>query len=346
MAKEVERMNDNKKTNNNKTTKIIIFLGAITCIFGIVLIVVGFIGKIDDFDTTQETISKDTLEDNKNKNTGDNSSDKEKPKVEEITALIIGVDESKGLADTVMIANFNPKDNTIKFISIPRDLYINFNDFRYSHIKEENDSLKISYCKLTEVYSNAGNDEKAITTLKKIAEEIVGIPMEYYVKVDLDGFRAIIDLVDGIEIDVPQNLDYDDWSQGLHIHLKKGLQVLDGEKAEQLVRCRYGYIDGDMGRIRMQQAVLKVLGKKVLGIKNPIKIIELVKEGYKYIETDFTLMDGIKYIKYLVDINVEDIFKEENMVTIPTGGEKIDDIWYEIQYEEKTKEILDKLFNK
>lgn len=264
--------------------------------------------------------------------------------VKKITAVIIGLDKSKNLSDVVMVVQFNPKENSLKCVSIPRDLYIDFSDYKFSSIRGSY-QVNVSYCKLTEVYQNVTDKEDAVKVTQEIAEKIVGIPIDYYVKVDLDGFKAIVDLVGGIEVEVPKRMVYHDQSQGLHISLESGLQTLDGEKAEQLVRYRSGYVDGDLGRIKMQQEVLKALCKKVLEIRNPIEIFSLVKEGYQYIETDFSLLDCMKYIEYITGLNVSTIFQEGNMVTIPTYGEKINGLWYEMQDKDKTREILEELFN-
>ena len=68
--------------------------------------------------------------------------------------------------------------------------------------------------------------------------ELLDVNIKYYIFVDTFAFRIIVDLLGGVDIDVPVNLDYDDPTQDLHIHLKKGLQHLDGEHAEQYVRFR------------------------------------------------------------------------------------------------------------
>ncbi|WP_058486750.1 LCP family protein [Defluviitalea phaphyphila] len=319
-----------------------IFLFSILGVFMILTIVLlKFINL--NFKTLASSIEEDVVENNVYESKEDVQYIEEKINVEEITGMIIGMDKSKGLTDVVMVAKFDPSDSSIKLISIPRDLYINFDEPRFSSIKEKNKEINIGYCKLTELYNYTGRNEKSIEIIEEVVQVIIGEPIDYYVKVDLEGFKAIIDVIGGVEVDIPKDMHYDDYSQDLHIHLEKGLQLLDGEKAEQLVRYRHGYVDGDFGRIRMQQMLLKNLGEKVLEIRNPIKIFELVKEAFKYVETDFTIVDGIKYIKYLLDIDVNTIFKEENMVTIPTNGEKIGGLWYEVQDEEKTKEILDEL---
>lgn len=226
-------------------------------------------------------------------------------KDQDITGLIIGLDESKVLTDVVMVAHFNPTNKTVKLISIPRDFYVNFEEPRFSSIKEKNPNININYCKLTEVYNRIvriADKEEAVKTVEAIAEEIVGFPIDYYVKVDLDGFKAIIDMVEGLEVELPN----------------QGIQTLDSKQAEELVRNRYGHADGDLGRIRMQQLVIKSLAKKIMGMKNPVDIFKVIKEGYKYVETDFGLLDGMKYIQYLLEVKIDTVLQDANMVTIPT----------------------------
>ena len=65
---------------------------------------------------------------------------------------------------------------------------------------------------------------------------ILEIPVNYYARINLEGFRNIIDILGGVEFNVPFDMLYDDPAQNLHISLEKGLQILDGVKAEQLVR--------------------------------------------------------------------------------------------------------------
>lgn len=293
---------------------------------------INILQEQEDYSNEEDNLSSDSqIEEN------------EEVELKKLTGVIIGLDKSKALTDVIMVVQFDPKNNSFKFISIPRDMYINFYDTKYSRIRERN-GVNIRYCKLTEVYQNNEDKNKSVKIIEEIAEKIVGIPIDYYVKVDLDGFRAIVDLLEGIEVDIPHNMNYDDWSQDLHIHLEKGIQTLDGEKAEQLVRNRNGYVDGDLGRIRMQQKVLKALGERILEINNPLDAYELIKEGYKYVETDFSLFDGMEYIKYLLGLDINTVFQDENMMTIPTYGEKIDGLWFQMQDKDKTRELLNELF--
>lgn len=82
-----------------------------------------------------------------------------------------------------------------------------------------------------------------------LLEDGLGIPVDFWAIVDLDGFSGIVDAVGGVEMDLTYDMDYEDPDQDLYIHLKKGVQTLNGDQAEQFVRFRYGYAQGDIGRV-------------------------------------------------------------------------------------------------
>ncbi len=93
--------------------------------------------------------------------------------------------------------------------------------------------------------------------------DLLGFPVDGYVLVDLEAFQKTVDLVRGVEFDVPMDMNYEDPSQNLYIHLQKGLQTLDGEQAMGLVRFRKGYATQDIQRTQTQQQFLKALAKAV-----------------------------------------------------------------------------------
>ncbi|QHI71031.1 hypothetical protein Ami3637_00305 [Aminipila terrae] len=88
---------------------------------------------------------------------------------------------------------------------------------------------------------------------------LLGVNISKYVKMDTAVLRDFIDAIGGISYDVPQDMYYDDPMQGLHIALKKGPQILDGKQVEMLVRFRKGYPEGDLARIDVQKDVLAAI---------------------------------------------------------------------------------------
>ena len=87
-------------------------------------------------------------------------------------------------------------------------------------------------------------------------KDIVGFRPDGYMLVDLQGFVNLVDLMGGVEFDVPQDMHYEDWSQDLYIDLKEGKQKLTGYQAMGLVRFRKGYANQDLGRVEVQREFL------------------------------------------------------------------------------------------
>ena len=124
--------------------------------------------------------------------------------------------------------------------------------------------------KINYAYNKGGTKLLADT----ISEQL-GIPVDYTVCVNLQGFTALVDAIGGVDFEVPINMDYDDPIQGLSIHFKKGMQHLSGADALRVVRFRHnndgtGYGSEDLGRMQTQQKFLKAVAKKMLSFENLI----------------------------------------------------------------------------
>ncbi len=117
--------------------------------------------------------------------------------------------------------------------------------------------------------------------------------------VDLEAFKKTVDLVGGVDFDVPQDMDYEDASQDLYIHLKKGPQHLDGEKAMELVRFRKGYATQDIQRTQVQQQFLKALAKQCLSVSSLTKIGEFADIFAEYVTTSLTTGNMVWFGKEL-----------------------------------------------
>ena len=175
--------------------------------------------------------------------------------------------------------------------------------------------------KINSVYSRSGD---GIDALLKRVKTLVGFTPDFHVKVDLKMFVELVDLVEGVEFDVPRNMNYDDPYQNLHIHINKGLQTLDGKQAMGVIRYRHdnrrngvtkGYPDGDLGRIKTQQAFLKAMVEQVLKPKNMTKAGPLIEVFKKNVETDLSFQNILWFAKsaYMGGLKVEDV----NFVTMP-----------------------------
>ena len=173
-------------------------------------------------------------------------------------------------------------------------------------------------------------------------EDMLGIKIDHYVKVDFNALVEIVDAVGGVEVDVPRDMKWDMSDTGdIKIDLKKGLQTLDGNKALQLVRFRKGYANGDVGRIQVQQMFLKALATKVLSTESIVKNLgDYIKVMYKYVDTDVSLSDALKYANYITKIDMSKM----TMETLPGVGQYISGVSYFIHDPAETTEVVDRLF--
>lgn len=188
--------------------------------------------------------------------------------------LACGVDDGNGGSDTMILVSIDSKKPAINCISIPRDTLIDV-DWKVKKI-------------------NASYNKGGVDLVAEKVSDLLGVPVDFTVKVDLEGFVELVDAIDGVDFEVPINMNYDDPYQDLHIHLEKGLQHLDGKTAMGVVRFRHnndgtGYGTEDIGRIGTQQVFLKTVAKKMLSSITPGDLATYAKIFKQYVETGLTV---------------------------------------------------------
>ncbi len=260
--------------------------------------------------------------------------------MEPVNVAVFGVDKEGFRTDVNFIVSFHEDTKELHFVSVPRDTRVVMTEEMLKSLEERKKFIPYrnnvkGQCKLNEVHAYAGDgyrDEFSVTML----EDLLGIEIDYFVKIDLDAFHDIVDAVGGVDMEVEQRLYYSDPVQGLYIDLQPGYQHLDGDKAEQLVRFRESYAQKDLKRIQVQQDFMKALLEKVSSTSTILENLpSIAKVLFECVETDATLKDILKYVKYVKDIDVSSI----TMETIPgTGGSYFD------HDEEGTKELVDRVF--
>lgn len=214
---------------------------------------------------------------------------------ERINVLVFGTDGAR--ADTIMLASYDPSRQLVDVISIPRDTY------HYVPGHERSDQKKINA-----VYGLGKSDGGSLGMKQEIAN-LLGIPVHYYVKVSYSGVADIIDLIGGVQVNVPFNMDYDDEyaDPPLNIHIPKGLQVLNGQNSMKYLRWRQNNDGsnqgGDIGRISRQQEFVILAAKKAIGPKLPV----VMKTAFNYVHTDMGINDAIYYANSLVEFNTSRI---------------------------------------
>ncbi len=221
------------------------------------------------------------------------------------TLAVFGVDEDGYRTDVIFVLNYNSETNKTSIISIPRDTKVEWEESQ-KEIMEEVKGYSVNISKINEMTSYGGINNIRNLTIDQI-ENMLDIQVDNYVIVTIDAFRQIVDAIGGVEVDVPSlngnGLHYDDNYAGLHIHLDPGVQTLDGEQAEGLVRFRKGYLDGDVGRIKTQQLFLEAFAKKVTRPDIIIKIPGIINTIFNTVSTDVRLGDIPSYLPYLNSVD-------------------------------------------
>ena len=197
-----------------------------------------------------------------------------------VTILLMGIDardklqEGASRTDVLTLVTIDPISKTAAMLSIPRDLYVPLPGY--------NESQRIN----TAYYWGEVNDlpgggpgfaEKTIT-------DNFGVPVQRYAVIDFEGFKQIVDAVDGVEIDVPQEIvDYayptPDYGTEV-LQIPAGRIHMDGELALKYVRTRHG--DSDFGRLQRQQQVMLAIRDKALSIGSIDKVPEVVECRWRF----------------------------------------------------------------
>ena len=244
--------------------------------------------------------------------------------------LVLGVskDISAELTDTIMLCSYDPKTQEAAILSIPRDTFVG---------KNKNKAKGTD--KINSLY--ARNPDKLI----KEVSEITGINLDYYAVVNNNALIQIVDIIGEIEFEVPINMDYDDPTQDLHIHFKKGMQKIDGEKAELLLRFRHNndgssypveYGDNDYGRMKTQRAFISETMKQTLVIENITKARQIVNTVFENIETNIDTKALLPYIPVAVEFDVNTIISKQ----LPGESEKLNDLWFFVHDKKETKKMV------
>ncbi len=326
-------MAQKKKDNSSLLVKFlksfIISAVSLSFIVGVITLAYVYLNK----DTPQVEIQPD---DTPSVITPDNDEELQPVENPFTTFLIYGVDQEGIRTDVIMLAVFNAKTSALKMISVPRDTRIQLPDDTYAELKARRSDVPKTM-KINEIPSYSYPDKRNETSVK-VFEQIFNVDVDYYVNMDLKGFRNIVDLIEGVDMYIPDDFDYKDPVQNLYINLKKGQQNLNGDKAEQLIRYRKGYSDGDLGRIDMQHEFMKAFMSKLLTDKNQLNILDIATNVLLHVETNFT--KGLDYIQYLDTFSVDDI----QMERLPGESKWVGKISYYIADKEKSAELMQSFY--
>ena len=251
-------------------------------------------------------------------------------KLEDLYVLCMG--KSQALTDTIMVVKYSPKNQTIAMLSIPRDTFVG-----------SNEETATPYYKI-----NAWYQENPQMTLNAVSE-LTGLNIKNYITVDTKAFRDIVDCIGGVYFDVPIDMDYEDYSQDLFIHLKAGYQLLNGEQAEGVVRFRHNsdwssypseYGDNDLGRMRTQREFIKAVLSQTAKLENITKIGDIINIATKEVETNMSWEDLKKYIPAILQFDSENIRTE----MMPGTPRMLNEYSFYVASKSETKELVKEMF--
>jgi polyisoprenyl-teichoic acid--peptidoglycan teichoic acid transferase len=211
---------------------------------------------------------------------------KVEPATDNVSILFIGVDDSEARSqgdsnsrsDALLLATLNPKNKSVKLVSIPRDSYVYIPEVGYRD-------------KITHAHAFGGTR----ATIEAV-EGLFDIPVDYYVKMNFNAFIDVVDAVGGIDAEVPYERIEKDENDKNTIHLMPGLQHLDGKHALALARTRM--LDSDVERGKRQLMILQSIMKEAVSVKSVTKYGDVIDAVGDNMKTDMTFNEMKSFLEY------------------------------------------------
>ncbi|EGO65603.1 LCP family protein [Acetonema longum] len=186
-----------------------------------------------------------------------------------INVLALGIDKRQsqaGRSNVSCVITFDMAARNVSMLWIPQDSRVKIDGYGWQ--------------KIGQAYAHGGLD-----LAKKTVEDLLGIPLDYYLAVDMAGFSRVIDAVGGVDINVEKRMYYDAYDEGEVVNLQPGLQHLDGQSALQYIRFRQDEM-GEQGRIERQQKFSKALLEKMASPAVIPHIPTIISETSSAVTTD------------------------------------------------------------
>jgi len=246
---------------------------------------------------------------------------------EGVYTIFLAATDMEGIrTDTMMLMTYDVPNQKVGVISIPRDTLTS---------REDGKNPKLVY---------GSGSAKA---RREEVSAMLGISIDYYIKVNIRGFVALVDYLGGVDFYVPCDMDYDDPYQNLSIHFTKGQQKLNGQQCMEVARFRKnndgsGY--SDVGRTQTQQKLLVALAKKVLSLGSLTKINGFVEIFNDYVSTDLSLSDMLYFASQAIYVDTSSGVETKTLDGRGDGVYHGHSYCYELD-PEKTVETINRMIN-
>lgn len=238
------------------------------------------------------------------------------------SVLIMGVEDyssggENGRTDTLIVATLNPKEKTMKLLSIPRDTLV-----YYEHLGYES--------RINHAHAYGGKE----MTIEKV-EELLEVPIDYYTTVNFEGFKNVIDIIGGVEVEVPFDFTEKSDVDNSLLQFTEGPMNLDGEEALAYARMRKQDPRGDFGRNDRQKQIIQAALSEMLKPGNLLKVDDIAKEMGDNVQTNIRVSEGIGLSKLYAGFNSSSM---ENL-TLEGADDTSSGAYYFIPYEESILEV-------
>ncbi len=258
--------------------------------------------------------------------------------------LVCGVNNLNGTnnSDTMFLLHFDVNEGKVNIVQIPRDAY-------FSYYKEKHNFHKINsyYTAYYNKARSAGKKEEeavraGMSELRAFIEDVYCVKLDYYVYLDLEAFVEVVDAVGGVTVNVPQKMDYDDPEGDLDVHLKPGVQHMDGKTALGFVRFRKGYSNSDYARMDAQKIFMSAFMQQIKDNFSVSTAAKLATTVFDSLVCDIPSDDFVYFAKKAITCDLSNI----TMQTLPSGGGMADDgLWYDVICREGTVETINRALN-
>ncbi len=260
-----------------------------------------------------------------------------------VTMLVIGVDyrdweagSEASRTDTMMLLTIDPVAKTAGALSIPRDLWAAIPGFKPAKINAAH--------YFGDLYDYPGG---GIALAVKTVENVIGVPIDYYARIDFNAFVEFIDLIEGVKVDVEEEIELEIIGQDFDVVLEPGRYTLDGKLALAYARNRYNE-GGDFGRAYRQQQVILGIRERLINPKIWARMISNAPTLYNHfsqkITTNLPLEDALRLAVLAVQVEREDIdmavIREQHV----QFGTSPDERSILIPLPDKIRELRDRIF--
>jgi len=198
------------------------------------------------------------------------------------------VNSFKGLSDTMLLIRFDPKNQKLTLLSIPRDTRTYVEDRGLTKINAAN------------YYGGPAKSAKAVSEL------LGGVGIDRYIRVNVQGVEKLIDALGGVKVNVPQDMKYQDDSQHLYINLKAGEQKLNGDQALQFLRFRYDNL-GDIGRVQRQQMLMRAFMEESINVKTISRLPKILAVIQSHLDTNLSVEELVALMNFAAKIERSNI---------------------------------------